>query len=81
VDTRDELLVRIVDAAAPKINVEMNSDEQAIFPQELQSELNDFMLILSKIKLTVSNLSFFITIRNAFVFLDSDSSHSVIIQN
>lgn len=65
-----------------KINVEMNSDEHAIFPQELQSELNDFLMLkLSKIKLTGSKLSFFITIHNAFVFLDSDSSHSVIIQN
>ena len=34
-----------------------------------------------KLKLTVSNFSFLITIHNAFVFIDSKSSASVTIQN
>ena len=34
-----------------------------------------------KIKLTVGNLSFFITTHNAFVFVESNSSISVTIQN
>jgi len=37
--------------------------------------------IESKIKLTVSNFSFFITIHHAFVFVYSNSSNLVTIQN
>ena len=39
-DIRDELLARILDAAANKRNVKINSDEQhSIFAHELQSAL------------------------------------------
>jgi hypothetical protein len=34
-----------------------------------------------KVKLTVNKLYFFITIHNAFLFVDSNSSISVTIQN
>ena len=65
VDTRDELLLRVLDAAARMKNMKINLDEQyAIFPHELQSLLR-LTVRISKIYLRTQPILLFLC--NEFV--------------
>jgi hypothetical protein len=97
VDTQDELLVRILDAAASIKKRESRHQQHSIFAQNLQSalwmtvgfsnisleaqqiyhfcvtnlSLKHKITVKSKLNIRVSNISFFITIHNTFVSVDS----------
>ena len=88
VDIWDELLGRILDDAVRK---KEHEDQLKRKPYDLRTWVAKFKHLLwtekfhfnikIKIKLTLSNFCFFITIHNDFVFADAKSSITVTIQN
>jgi len=84
VDTRNELFVRIMDAAA---RIKQREDQLRRTTRDPRTRVTKFRClsfkheIKTKIKLIVTNLPSFVTFHNAFVFAGSNSPVSLTIQN